>query len=108
ANPDTAVHVRARTTVPQQSLAAINAPLVVAAARTAAARLTGDDDGARIEALWRCVLSRSPSTEERTEAAAWLAAEAEIDDTAETPPEFTRWARLAQALMATSEFQFID
>jgi len=108
ANPDTAVHVRSRTAVPQQSLAALNAPLVVAAARKAAARGAVADDGARITELWRNVLSRSPSAEERAAALEWLGVEAEIDDAAETPPEFTRWDRLAQALLATSEFQFVD
>jgi hypothetical protein len=112
ANPDTAVHVRTRTTVPQQSLAVINAPLVVTAARKVADRVereaAGTDDQPRITALWRAVLSRSPSDDERTAAVAWLAGEADRDKAAEKPPEFNRWARLAQALLATSEFQFVD
>ena len=112
ANPDTAVHVRTRTTVPQQSLAVLNAPLVVTAARKVADRVdreaAGADDQSRITALWRAVLSRSPSDDERTAAVAWLAGEADRDKAAEKPPEFNRWARLAQALLATSEFQFVD
>jgi cytochrome c553 len=112
ANPDTAVHVRTRTTVPQQSLAVLNAPLAVTAARKVAARVEGEspaaDDQPRIDATWRAVLSRSPSAEERAAAAAWLATEADRDAAAEKPPEFTRWARLAQGLLATSEFQFVD
>ncbi|NBW96653.1 MAG: DUF1553 domain-containing protein, partial [Planctomycetia bacterium] len=64
ANPDTAVHVRSRTTVPQQSLALLNSPLVVEAAKQVAARSireAGDDPDARIVATWRAVLSRSPT-----------------------------------------------
>jgi len=112
ANPDTAVHVRTPTTVPQQSLAVLNAPLVVTAARKVADRVereaAGGDVDARITALWRAVLSRGPSADERTAAVAWLASEAERDQAAEKPPEFNRWARLAQAVLATSEFQFVD
>jgi len=129
ANPDTAVHVRNRTSVPQQSLAVINAPLVVAAARKLAARTAapaGGDDAARIVALWRAALARSPTADELAAAAAWLDAEARIEGPATpdpaaapdakpgaakakpTPPAFTRWDRLAQALLATAEFQFVD
>ena len=131
ANPDTAVHVRTRTTVPQQSLAVINAPLVVAAARKLAARATAaaPDDAARIDALWRAALARSPTADEQAAAAAWLAEEARLhpEGTTEaspaagptdgkpadakpkdTPPEFSRWDRLAQAILATAEFQFVD
>jgi len=114
ANPDTAVHVRTRTTVPQQSLAVLNAPLVISAARKVAARVehavapAGGDDQARITATWRAVLARSPTAEEQAAATAWLAGEAERDAAAAKPPEFTRWDRLAQAILATSEFQFVD
>jgi hypothetical protein len=142
ANPDTAVHVRSRTTVPQQSLAVLNAPLVVAAARKLAARATGADDAARVTALWRAALARSPSPEEQAAALAFLAEEARLEPDApaapaadplaatpasENPPAaappaaaakdkppatppapFTRWDRLAQAVLATAEFQFFD
>ena len=112
ANPDTSVHVRTRTTVPQQSLAVLNAPLVVAAARQVAARVDreiGDtsNDDARLVALWRAVLSRSPSAEEQASATAWLAEEKKRDIAGQAPA-FTRWKRLAQALLATAEFQYVD
>jgi len=112
ANPDTAVHVRVRTTVPQQSLAVLNAPLVVTASRKVAARVdreaAGGDDATRVDALWRAVLARSPTPDERSAALAWLSAEAQQDAAAPQPPEFGRWDRLAQAILATSEFQFVD
>ena len=126
ASPDTAVHVRTRTTVPQQSLAILNAPLVVEAARQIAARVdreVGDDSSepspsqARIDCLWRAVLSRSPSADERAEAGQWLAAEEAfvpvIDPVVDSAPSvkfgaFGRWERLAQALVATAEFQCVD
>jgi hypothetical protein len=111
ANPDTAVHVRTKTTVPQQSLAVLNAPLVVAAARQVATRVDheiGDSSSndVRTVALWRAVLARSPSADERAAAIAWLAEETPRDESGKA--NFTRWDRLAQALLATAEFQFVD
>jgi hypothetical protein len=109
ANPDTAVHARPQTTVPQQSLVVLNAPLVVEAARHVAARLDREADAADTDAhhvarLWRIVLGRSPSADERATASAWLAAEAAD----ESPPSLAVWQRLAHALLATAEFQFVD
>jgi len=107
ANPDTAVHARVRTTVPQQALAALNAPLVVEAARRLAGRATaeaaGGGDHAFVERLWRAALSRNPTDHERAVALEWLAAE-------KSQPEqlFGPRDRLAQAVLATAEFEFID
>ena len=108
ANPDTAVHVRVRTTVPQQSLAVLNSELVVNAARRLAARVQAEvpdpaRDDLRVDSLWRAALSRSPSAEERDAALAWLAAEPPSDTSG-----FGRYERLAQAVLAVAEFQFID
>jgi hypothetical protein len=108
ANPDTAVHVRTKTTVPQQSLAVLNAPLVVAAARQVASRVDreiGDssNDDARLTALWRAVLGRDPSSDEREQVRDWLAGE--TDGAAQRSDA---WQRLAHAVLATAEFQFVD
>jgi cytochrome c553 len=118
ANPDTAVLRRTPTTTPQQSLAVLNSPLVVEAARRVAARIEreADGDAERVEALWKAVLSRDPSADERRLAREWLAAEsadpeARPDGGAEQagPPRgFGRWARMAQAVLATAEFHFVD
>jgi len=109
ANPDTAVHVRPLTTVPQQSLAALNAPLVVEAARRAAGRVAatatpaGDAPPAEfVTRLWRAVLGRSPDDVERAAAVDWLAIEEPHDE------GMPARARLAHALMATAEFQYVD
>ena len=105
ANPDASTHERSRTSVPQQSLAALNAPLVIDAARQVAARSLrepgGGDDG-RIERLWRACLSRSPDAEELAAAKGFLA----IAGT--TTPDFGPWEQLAQAVLASAEFQFTD
>ena len=120
ASPDMAVHVRSRTIVPQQSLAVLNGPLIIEAARRVAARVDceiGDSscDSLRIQSLWRVVLSRSPTADEQAEAVAWLAQEEAVAGTsiavasaAETATVFDRWGRLAHALLATAEFQWVD
>ena len=102
------MHVRSKTTVPQQSLAVLNAPLVVAAARQVVNRVDRDlgDTScpeARIPAVWRAVLGRDPSPEERQQAQDWLAGESAG---ATQPLEVLQ--RLAHALLATAEFQFVD
>jgi cytochrome c553 len=107
ANPDTAVHVRSRTTVPQQSLAVLNSPLVVEAAKRVAARAAreaGADPDGRIVATWRAVLSRDPTSDERMLARGWIVGVGG----GTTPEGFGAFERLAHALLASAEFQFID
>ncbi|MFM7206313.1 MAG: PSD1 and planctomycete cytochrome C domain-containing protein [Planctomycetaceae bacterium] len=107
ANPDTAVHVRTRTTVPQQSLAVLNSPLVVEAATRIAARAAaegGADPDGRIVAIWRAALARSPTDSERMLARGWLDGGGEATAAAGFGP----YERLAQAVLATAEFQYVD
>ena len=165
ANPDTAVHARTRTSVPQQALAALNAPLVVEAARGLAARSTmaaatsiGPDpapnhsaearaaaDTLFVRNVWRAALARDPSAEEQALAVAWLSEEERLEQEPmaaaateqlgameqqaqptvthaersreQRPPEpqspeaissFGPRERLAQAVLATAEFEFVD
>jgi cytochrome c553 len=108
ASPDTAVHVRPQTTVPQQGLVALNAPLVVAVAKQVAARSAQEAGEAsststRLTTLWRAVLARNPTDREQVMARAWLNAHGDS-----TLPEFGPWPQLAQALLATAEFQYVD
>ena len=109
ANPDTAVHVRSRTSVPQQSLAVLNAPLVVEAARRLAERAAAADDETFVVQAWRAALARDPAAEERSAAVEWLTAEAAAAPAASAgAADFGPRQRLAQALLATAEFQFVD
>ena len=94
--------------MPQQGLVALNAPLVVAVAKQVAARSAreageADSPSARLTALWRAVLARSPTDREQVMARAWLN---ENDDS--PIPDFGPWPQLAQALLATAEFQYVD
>ena len=104
ANPDTAVHVRPTTLVPQQGLVMLNSPLVIDAAKKVANRLPDESNTqARIEQLWRIVLARNPRREEVHMAQDWIErAEGSSSD------EFGAWPQLAQALMITAEFQYVD
>jgi hypothetical protein len=86
----------------------LNSDLGVHAARRLAARVQAEvadpaRDDLRVDTLWRAALSRSPSAEERDAALAWLAAEPSSDASG-----FGRYERLAQAVLAVAEFQFID
>ena len=69
ASPDTHIPQRFTTTVPQQALYLMNAPFVLDQAKALAARTTD------LETLWRLTLGRAPSSEERTLATKYLAAE---------------------------------
>jgi hypothetical protein len=106
---DICTHVRSRTLVPQQSLAALNAPLVVAAARglsARAAREAGEESDAEwTRRLWRAALSRDPGADELAAAVAWL--EAERGRPAAEAGYGAR-ERLAQAVLATAEFEYLD
>jgi hypothetical protein len=105
---DICTHVRSRTLVPQQSLAVLNAPLVVQAARGLAARAEREaadaGDAARVRRIWRAALSREPADDELAGAVAWL----EAERSAATVADYGPWERLAQAVLATAEFEHID
>ena len=104
ANPDTAVHVRPATLVPQQGLVMLNSPLVIDAAKKVAERLPDESNTqARIEQLWEIVFARNPRRDEVQRVQDWM-------DKAKGSPsgDFGVWPQLAQALLATAEFQYVD
>jgi hypothetical protein len=105
---DICTHVRSRTLVPQQSLAALNAPLVVTAARGLAARATREaadgGDASWVRHLWRASLARDPADDELASALGWL--QEERGQPADGG--FGARERLAQAVLATAEFEHID
>jgi hypothetical protein len=104
ANPDMAVHVRPATLVPQQGLVMLNSPLVIDAAKKVAERLPAESNTqARIEQLWEIVFARNPRRDEVQRVQDWI-------ERAKGSPsgDFGVWPQLAQALMATAEFQYVD
>ncbi len=96
---------RPQTTVPQQALFALNAPFVQEQARQSAAFAWNgaSDDPARLALLYRRVLSREPTSEERELGLRYLS------EALTTPTEKqTPWDRLAQVLLLTNEYLFVD
>ncbi len=76
ASPDQSAERRPRTTVPQQALFSMNAPFVIEQAKALAARpevAAAPTTEARIAALYRAVLARSPAPAEVQAAARFLA-----------------------------------
>ena len=88
-DPNLSSERRIDTTLPQQSLFLMNSPFMIARAKALAA-LGGDAAG-----IYRFALGRAPGPEEAAIAAAFL----------KVPG---REAALAQALLASNEFLFVD
>jgi hypothetical protein len=110
ASPDQSAERRPRTTVPQQALFSMNAPFVIEQAKALAAR--SDSAGAaategRIAALYRATLARPPAPAEARAAARFLATEGAAPG-GTGPSRLSRWEQLAQVLLMTNEFLFVD
>ena len=104
ANLDTTVHVRSTTLVPQQGLVMLNSPLVIDAAKKVANRLSDESNTqSRIEQLWRIVFARSPQRDEIQMVQEWIEKSEGLSS-----DDFGVWPQLAQALMSTAEFQYVD
>jgi hypothetical protein len=103
ADPDASAPQRPLTTVPQQALFALNAPFVVEQSRAIAARVksVSEDETERVVAMYRQVLARDPDSAEREQAVAFATkGPAEKD--------LGGWEQLAQVLLLTNEFAFVD
>jgi Protein of unknown function (DUF1553)/Protein of unknown function (DUF1549)/Planctomycete cytochrome C len=100
ANPDTHSPQRFQTTVPQQALFLMNGPFVQEQAKALAARVTGTP-AEKVSALYRAALGRAPTKAEAELALAFVS-----DDDAKAA--FGRWPQLAQVLLLSNEFAFVD
>ena len=103
ADPSVHIEQRPQTAVATQALFLLNAPMVAQQSKALAARRPARiADDAAIAWMWREALCRAPSPGELAAARAWLAdVRAADDDTA-------AWAGLAQALLASNEFVYVD
>ena len=98
-NPDGTSPGRPNTTVPQQALYAMNSPFVREIAEQLAKRpeiTTGGGSDAQVHALYRIVFAREPSDEELQLVTSYL-----------TSPDGSL-VRLAQTLVMSNEFLFVD
>ncbi len=106
ANPDSSSERRPLTTVPQQALFDMNAPMVVEQAQALVARpeiASAPAPEAKIQSLYRLVLSRAAEPEEIALARKFLDAPAESE-----APKLDRLGQLAQVLLMTNELMFVD
>ncbi len=102
ADVDVSMAERPETTVPQQALFTMNSPFVVEQAKQLAARVAGEaDDAARVTALYRHALSRDPESDEREAALSFV-------KSVRHDGQLTNWDKLAQVLLLTNEFVFVD
>ena len=103
ADPDASAPERPQTTVPQQALFGMNSPFLRENAKRLSAAIVkeGMDDSARVEALYRQALSRDPDSLEREQAL-------EFVRSAGNEGKMSAWERLAQVLLLTNEFAFVD
>ncbi len=106
ANPDVSNDQRPRTTVPQQALFAMNSPFVLEQAKALAARpdVAGEPDATqRVRVLYRLALGRTPTPSEAELAARFIAAPPASGET-----KLSAWDLLAQVLLCTNEFVFVE
>lgn len=105
ADTDSSAAERPQTTVPQQSLFAMNSPFIQEQSRRLAAECvsSANEDAARVTTLYRRVFARNPTKEERDLAVNFLR-NAHASDTEKLSP----WERLTQVLLMTNEFTFVD
>lgn len=102
ADVDASTPARPLTTVPQQALFAMNSPLVVEIAKSlGAASAAAGEPAARVRWLYQRILARNPQVEEITRAVQYV-------ESANAGEQLTPWDRLAQILLLTNEFLFVD
>ncbi len=123
--PDASSPRRFVTTVPQQALFLMNSPFMHEQARRVTALIgpqaesrSGDAAADGVRLLYRRVLGRSPDSDElalatafiRRESAAASAGSAawRVMQTIKGDPPLAPWEQLAQVLLLTNEFMFVD
>lgn len=112
---------RPRSATPLQALALWNSPFAIRRAESAASLSGqpgfGDTDRQRLDTLYSRILARRPTDHERSQAIEFLAAQTAAlrGDAADTPipsgtagPHERAWRDLAQALLASNEFLYLE
>jgi hypothetical protein len=110
ASPDAHAPMRFANTVPQQALFMMNSPFVVEQAKALAALPTltkAITPAERVRALYRAALARQPSSDEVRLALDYINAESNGGSNSKSP-SLSSWEKLAQVLLETNEFAFVD
>ncbi len=105
ASPDQSVERRPRTMVPQQTLFAMNSPFVMEQAKALMGRLelkSVANPLDRTNELYRIILSRKPTDQESK----WC--QEFVGLTQDSGSVMTRWEQLAQVLLCSNEFMYVD
>jgi hypothetical protein len=99
---------RTETTVPQQQLFVLNSPFVIDQARALSARLqaAAANDSDRVRLAYEMLFAR-PVTEGEVQLALHFLS-ASDRATEKATARLTRWERLAQVLLASNEFMYVD
>ena len=125
ANPDLHMPKRLETTVPQQSLFALNHPFVAERARSLVRRLWPEESalepGLAVEQIWQAIYQRPPTSDEREGAMAFLATAPAPEPPAPPPlpeegkpappippPPLSPREQLVQTLLLSNELVFVD
>lgn len=100
ANPSSCTAERPETSVPQQTLFALNSEFVQnRAAELAKLTSEADSDESRVRWMYQRAFSRDPEPEELQIALRYISADENSED---------RWQQLAHVLLAANEFVFVD
>jgi hypothetical protein len=100
-SPNASSPQRDTTTVPPQALYWMNGPFVAEATRRLLARpeiSAAADPQQKVTRLYETIFARQPTDDEKQLAAQFLSAS----------PSAESWQQLAQALLMTNEFVFVD
>jgi hypothetical protein len=111
ASPDHHSPQRFQTTVPQQALFLMNSPFVTEQSKALATRpevAKAKTDRAKVTALYRLALGRNPTPEELWLALEFVEAPHWVGWLADAAHPFGKWPRLAQVLLLSNEFAFVD
>jgi mono/diheme cytochrome c family protein len=111
ANPDLHTPQRSETTVPQQALFALNSPFVADRARVIARQdaLVSSPER-RVRRVFERVLQRAPTADDTQAGMAFVTAAATMSNTpaAGGSGGLNPWEQLAQVLLMSNEFMFVD
>jgi hypothetical protein len=106
ASPDQSASRRPRTTSPQQALFGLNSAFVLTQSRSIAEWLMAQpgSDRQHIQQLYRKLLARAANEDELASAQEYVQGLSTDGDS----DRLNRWTQLAQLLLLTNEFMFID
>jgi mono/diheme cytochrome c family protein len=111
ANPDLHTPQRSETIVPQQALFALNSPFVADRARAVARQdALMSSPERRVRRVFERVLQRPPTADDTRAGLAFIAAAATMPNTPapNAAGGLNPWEQLAQVLLMSNEFMFVD